>query len=227
MDIEKRSAGGLAINSLAPTRDSKDLAWVSAATWVWKNYIDLPQDIQSEFVKEKLVPSTILMDSIDSPFDGDVMPGWMAGPDRFSTFTLNKKTKSVKGHVYTFAEPAVVKKTTIPSDLLAGGQGSGSITPPSQEEKDLQIDLLPATVRRMILAVRNPIEHQFNRLQSTSADSSTMTMTVNFSAFNKTHFIAVNGVQKVIGNPGTSDDVLQSLIARSPWQMRVIYNKLS
>jgi hypothetical protein len=141
-------------------------------------------------------------------------------------FTLNSKNNLAKGYKYKFETPAVIKKSTIPSDIVATESGGSESLAFTDDEKALDIQIFPATIRRMILAIKNPVHSQVSYLQNTSDDSSTMTLKANFASYNKTHFIAVNATQKIIGAPGTEQSVLTSQISRSPWQVRVIYNKL-
>lgn len=226
MEIQRRASGSLVPNSLSPTQDSNDVAWISAENWKWHNFTDLPSSVQSLLTSQNLTPSTILMDSFGSPDDEDEIQGWMVGSDRFSMFILDSSGTTAKGHVFKFAEPAIVKKATIPSDLSNQDVQGPVLRQPSPEEINLEISMLPEKVRRMILAVRDPIDFAANFVRR-KPEASSLMMISNFACYNKVSFISVNAIQKVVGGPGIKDQVLEAEISKSPWQVRIVYSKLT
>jgi hypothetical protein len=149
--------------------------------------------------------------------------GWISGANGFTFFTISGS--EVEGSFISFKSNALVKGKIIPSDVLDLNKvDTSKISPGLNVEQIGDGQLLPETLRKMILSVSGKYFYFDSSYKNTYSDRTTLTVKIGCAG--KTHFLGVVAVQTVLNIKNETEDKLDKRLAKESWNSKVIYQEI-
>ena len=230
-NIEKRSSGQLAVNSLAPTDNPNHISWSSNEDHIWWQFSDLPESIVAQFASDGLLPDTILLQSFPQPNrETKKVEGWLVGRSGFTFFTLipsGRNQWSLIGRFTKFKTPGQAIILDISSDLT-----NASISDPSAATagngEDLEwASILPSDLRKKLHAIKAKKMYISDTTRFGPQYPGKFSYTVDVATMNSTQFLAISATQEIEVHQGEAEAAVEKRIASAPWVAKVIYEKFA
>ena len=227
-NLERRSSGQLAQQSLAPTDDPNDVPWTNNDDHIWWQFSDLPESVVAQFASDNLLPDTILLQSFPQPqSDTKSVEGWLVGRNGFTFFTLipaGKNKWALLGKFTKFLTPAQAITLDVSSDLVpssATGAGAGI-----GNGEDLGwASTLPSDLRKKLHAIKAKKAYICDTTRFGPDFPGKFSYTVEVATYNSTQFLAIAAVQEIEVHQGETQAAVEKRISSAPWTAKVIYEK--
>jgi hypothetical protein len=229
-NLEKRSSGHLAINSLAPTDNPNDISWSSNEDHLWWQFSDLPESIVAQFASDNLLPDTILLQSFPQPNrETKKIEGWLAGRNGFTFFTLipsGKNQWTLIGRFNRFSTPAQAVILDVSSDLSNAAKIESSSSVGNGEDLEWA-STLPSDLRKKLHAIKAKKMYISDTTRLGPQFPGKFSYTVDVATMNSTQFLAISATQEIEVYQGDTQAAVEKRIASAPWIAKVIYEKFA
>jgi len=227
-NLERRTSGQLAQQSLAPTDDPNDINWVNNPDHLWWQFSDLPESVVAQFATDNLLPDTILLQSFPQPDSKTKnVEGWLVGRNGFTFFTLipsGANKWALIGKFTKFPKPTQALALDLSSDLdIASNKDAGSSMGNGEDLEHASI--LPSDLRKKLHAIKAKKIYISDSTRYGPQYPGKFTYTVDVATTNSTQFLAISATQEIEVHQGETQAAAEKRVANAPWTAKVIYEK--